>query len=128
MTKSDTHECRMCNKIIYCTESVVLEHLTRHGISLEDYNEKFMNVGAGAVDEWSGTNEDSAIRDDSMKWSTKEEDNYAVSTATPDPDCPFECTFCNRKFQNKAGLNGHLRVHLVGPRPKKTAVIHESDL
>ena len=119
MTKSDTHECRMCNKIIYCTESVVLEHLTRHGISLEDYNEKFMNVGAGAVDEWSGANEDSAIRDDSMKGSTKEEDNYAVSTATPAPDCPFECTFCNRKFQNKAGLNGHLRVHLVGPRPKK---------
>ena len=122
MTKNDTHECRLCNEIIYCTESVVLEHLSQHEISLEDYNERFMEVDTGALD-----NDDSIIRDesedDSMNGSATTEGSEAVSTTISAPDYhmngdSYVCTICSRKFKNLNGINGHLNVHR-GPRRRK---------
>ena len=89
MTKEDTHKCRLCNKVIYSTENVVLEHLSYHGMSLGDYNEKYMNVEGEALDNLSGADEDSACGEDSdntISKSATAENINVVSTVTLSPD------------------------------------------
>ena len=121
-TKEDTHKCRLCDKIIQSTENVVLEHLSVHGMSLDDYNERLTKVAAGALDNKSG--EESAITDDTMNGSAKAESIKIVSTITLSPDKPIECTICNHKFENIAGLKGHSRLHL-GPKPGEKEGLHQ---
>ena len=105
-----------CGEIIHCTESDVLEHLSRHDMSLEDYYEAYMRDAEAFDDSLiDGEMEDEPAQE--MDSPEEGSQNYIgddamepemirdVSSRKPQKTCKS----CDKEFHSQEQLLAHLR-------------------